>query len=164
MPGIQHSMCLHKLSSVFKRLQLCLPPASLASPLCSNLVVAQMHDCTLLHCTVQVNSQSGEDGAISTIRAAADPSLTGQGFKYLGPWYTQFLGAPLVIHRNNDSKHTCNRMEAGGYTCYTSASALEPLCYMPQLETEMLSDNTVLRLGISRSACCNLVTVNTVQR
>lgn len=70
-----------------------------------NLVVRQTHDCTLLYCMVQVNSQSGEDGAISTIRAAADPSLTGQGFKYLGPWYTQFLGAPLVIHRNNDSKH-----------------------------------------------------------
>ena len=53
---------------------------------------------------MQVYSQSGKDGAISTIRAATDPSLTGQGFKYLGPWYTSIFGGPLVVHRNNESK------------------------------------------------------------
>ena len=47
-------------------------------------------------------NQSGEDGAISTVRAAADPSLTGKGFKYFGPWYK----GPLVTHTGNESKPT----------------------------------------------------------
>lgn len=49
---------------------------------------------------MKVFHQSGEDGAISTLRAATDPSLTGQGFKYFGPWYK----GPLIIHTGNDSK------------------------------------------------------------
>ena len=48
---------------------------------------------------MKVFHQSGEDGAISTLRAATDPSLTGQGFKYFGPWYK----GPLIIHTGNDS-------------------------------------------------------------
>ena len=62
----------------------------------------------LLHCIGQVYHQSGEDGAISTVRAATDPSLTGQGFKYFGPWYK----GGLVIHTGNESKsikqHVCH--------------------------------------------------------
>ena len=54
-----------------------------------------------LHCAVQLYHQSGEDGAISTIRAATDPSLTGQGFRYFGPWYK----GGFVIHTGNESKH-----------------------------------------------------------
>lgn len=51
-------------------------------------------------CTVQIYNQSAEDGAISLLRAATDPSLTGQGFKYFGAWYK----GPLLIHTGNESK------------------------------------------------------------
>lgn len=50
----------------------------------------------------KIYNQSGEDGAISTLRAATDPSLTGQGFKYFGPWYK----GPLIIHTGNDKERT----------------------------------------------------------
>lgn len=60
----------------------------------------------ILLCTVQIYNQSGEDGAISTVRAATDPSLTGQGFKYFGPWYK----GPLVIHTGNESKRTAQEI------------------------------------------------------
>lgn len=50
--------------------------------------------------TLQVYNQSAEDGAISLTRAATDPSLTGQGFKYFGAWYK----GPLLIHTGNESK------------------------------------------------------------
>lgn len=36
---------------------------------------------------VQPTSQSQETGALPVIRAATDPTLEGQGFKYLGPFY-----------------------------------------------------------------------------
>ncbi len=49
---------------------------------------------------MQVFHQSSEDGAISTLRASTDPSLTGQGFKYFGPWYK----GPLQMHVGNESK------------------------------------------------------------
>ncbi len=49
---------------------------------------------------LQIFHQSGEDGAISTLRASTDPSLTGQGFKYFGPWYK----GPLQMHVGNESK------------------------------------------------------------
>lgn len=46
-------------------------------------------------------NQSGEDGAISTLKAAADPDLQGAGFKYFGPFYK----GPLIVHTGNESKH-----------------------------------------------------------
>ena len=49
---------------------------------------------------MQVFHQSSEDGAISTLRASTDPSLTGQGFNYFGPWYK----GPLQMHVGNESK------------------------------------------------------------
>lgn len=55
-------------------------------------------DCRV--CVLQVYNQSGEDGAISTVRAATDPDLTGKGFKYFGPFYQ----GPAVIHTGNDSR------------------------------------------------------------
>ena len=73
-------------------------------PSCCSCCAKTLRQFMSLHCIVQIYSQSGEDGAISTVRAATDPSLTGQGFKYLGPWYTSIFGAPLVVHRNNESK------------------------------------------------------------
>ena len=67
-----------------------------------------MMDEQRVNCVGQLYHQSGEDGAISTVRAATDPSLTGQGFKYFGPWYK----GGLVIHTGNESKsskqHVCH--------------------------------------------------------
>ena len=50
-------------------------------------------------CVLQVYHQSGEDGAISTLRAATDPEIEGQGFKYFGPFYK----GPLLLHTGNES-------------------------------------------------------------
>lgn len=50
----------------------------------------------------KVFHQSSEDGAISTLRASTDPSLTGQGFKYFGPWYK----GPLQMHVGNEKERT----------------------------------------------------------
>ncbi|KAL3155087.1 hypothetical protein ABBQ38_011150 [Trebouxia sp. C0009 RCD-2024] len=60
-----------------------------------------------------IYNQSAEDGAISLLRAATDPSLTGQGFKYFGAWYK----GPLLIHTGNEKERTpsnpiANDMEA----------------------------------------------------
>ena len=44
---------------------------------------------------VQPTSQSQETGALPVIRAATDPSLTGQGFKYFGPFYKGPINANI---------------------------------------------------------------------
>jgi len=49
-----------------------------------------------------VYNQSAGDGAISTVKAATDPSLEGQGFKYFGPFYK----GPLIIHTGNEKERT----------------------------------------------------------
>ena len=59
---------------------------------------------------LQVYNQSAEDGAISTLRAATDPTLTGQGFKYFGPFYK----GPLLIHTGNESKQPCTGHDVTG--------------------------------------------------
>lgn len=57
------------------------------------------HDQTVF-ALLQVYNQSAGDGAISTVKAATDPSLEGQGFKYFGPFYK----GPLIIHTGNESE------------------------------------------------------------
>ena len=54
------------------------------------------HACGITCCVrVQPTSQSQETGALPVIRAATDPSLTGQGFKYFGPFYKGPLNANI---------------------------------------------------------------------
>ena len=60
------------------------------------------HDQTVF-ALLQVYNQSAGDGAISTVKAATDPSLEGQGFKYFGPFYK----GPLIIHTGNESEWPC---------------------------------------------------------
>ena len=59
---------------------------------CQKIVVSayerlpDQHDQTVF-ALLQVYNQSAGDGAISTVKAATDPSLEGRGFKYFGPFY-----------------------------------------------------------------------------
>ena len=47
------------------------------------------------HLVMQPTSQSQETGALPVIRAATDPTLTGQGFKYFGPFYKGPINANI---------------------------------------------------------------------
>lgn len=49
---------------------------------------------------MQPTSQSQETGALPVIRAATDPTLTGQGFKYFGPFYK----GPINANIGNEGK------------------------------------------------------------
>lgn len=57
--------------------------------------------CKMLVC-MQPTSQSQDTGALPVIRAATDPSLTGGGFKYFGPFYKGPINANIgnegVVH------------------------------------------------------------------
>ena len=44
---------------------------------------------------LQPTSQSQETGALPVIRAATDPTLTGGGFKYFGPFYKGPINANI---------------------------------------------------------------------
>ena len=50
---------------------------------------------------VQPTSQSPETGALPIIKAATDPTLTGQGFKYFGPFYK----GPINANIGNEGRH-----------------------------------------------------------
>lgn len=50
---------------------------------------------------MQPTSQSQETGALPVIRAATDPTLTGQGFKYFGPFYK----GPINANIGNEGKN-----------------------------------------------------------
>lgn len=41
----------------------------------------------ICYLALQPTSQSQETGALPVIRAATDPTIEGQGFKYFGPFY-----------------------------------------------------------------------------
>ncbi|KAL0042386.1 hypothetical protein WJX77_010878 [Trebouxia sp. C0004] len=52
--------------------------------------------------TAKPTSQSQETGALPVIRAATDPTLTGQGFKYFGPFYK----GPINANIGNEEERT----------------------------------------------------------
>ena len=97
-------------------------------------------------CCAQIYNQSGEDGAISTLRAATDPSLTGQGFKYFGPWYK----GPLIIHTGNDSKYRASS------SCCVCPSFYSPLCYVSPFVIDLCLLNFCF-VAMMLSVCHNLL-------
>jgi len=68
---------------------------------------------------MQPTSQSQETGALPVIRAATDPTLTGQGFKYFGPFYK----GPINANIGNEGKTLLfSYLYKACYTCALNES------------------------------------------